>query len=102
MTMRLHPEAEKGEMMMNTVTDKNCISKDMSININDLADIREVEIDPALPKEERQKSFLRQIKNPHLYRCGDMIVRVSFSDTGVTLEERLKQYLLSGQGLSLV
>ena len=74
---------------------------DMPININDLADIRDVEIDPALSKEERQKSFLRQIKNPHLYRCGDMVVRVSFTKTDATLEDRLKQYLLSGQGLSL-
>ena len=73
----------------------------MPINIHDLADIRNVEIDPSLPKEERRKSYLRQIKNPHLYRCGDMIVRVSFSDTGVTLEDRLKQYLLSGQGIAL-
>ena len=73
-----------------------------SININDLADIRDVEIDPSLPKEERQKSYLRQIKNPRLYRCGDMIVRVSFAKTGVSLEDRLKQYLLSGQGLTLI
>ena len=71
-------------------------------NINDLADIRDVKIDTTLPKEERQKSFLRQIKNPHLYRCGDMIVRVSFANTGITMEDRLKQYLLSGQGISLL
>ena len=78
------------------------VSDDVPININDLADIRDVEIDPALSKEERQKSFLRQIKNPHLYRCGDMVVRVSFAKTDATLEDRLKQYLLSGQGLSLI
>lgn len=72
------------------------------IDITELADIRDVKIDPALPKEERQKSYLQQIKNPNLYRCGDMIVRVSFAKTGVTLEERLKQYLLSGQGLLLI
>ena len=86
---------------MNTVTEKHGAAINIPININDLADIRDVEIDPALSKEERQKSYLRQIKNPHLYRCGDMIVRVSFANTGVTLEDRLKQYLLSGQGLAL-
>jgi hypothetical protein len=73
----------------------------MPVKINDLVDIRDVEIDPALPKEERRKSYLRQIKNPYLYRCGDMIVRVSFADTGPTLEDRLRQYLLSGQGIAL-
>ena len=69
------------------------------INIDDLADIRDVKIDTSLPKEERMISFLKQIKNPYLYRCGETIVRVSFADNGVTLEECLKQYLLSGQNL---
>jgi len=87
---------------MITETEKRNMVINISVNINDLADIRDVEIDPLLPKTERQKSYLQQIKNPHLYRCGDMIVRVSFAKTGVTLEDRLKQYLLSGQGLALV
>jgi hypothetical protein len=87
---------------MNTLTKQNDEDERIQININDLADIRDVEIDQTLSKEERQKSYLRQIKNPHLYRCGDTIVRVSFTSTGVTLEDRLKQYLLSGQGLALL
>ena len=86
---------------MMTMVNQTGVSADMPININDLADIRDVEIDPSLPQEERMKSYLRQIKNPHLYRCGDMIVRVSFANTGATLGDRLKQYLLSGQGLAL-
>ena len=76
-------------------------SKAKEVNIEDLADIRDVVIDPSLPVEEKTRSYLRQIKNPHLYRCGDIIVRVSHANTNVTLEERLKQYLLSGQGFSL-
>jgi hypothetical protein len=72
-----------------------------SININDLVDIRNVVIDPSLPQEERMKSYLRQIRNPSLYRCGDMIIRVSHGKTGVTLKDTLKQYLLSKQGLAL-
>lgn len=71
------------------------------ISIDNLADIRDVVIDLSLPKEERQRSYLRQIKNPNLYRCGDMIVKVSFADNGLKLEDRLKQYLLSDQGLAL-
>jgi len=76
-------------------------SPDTLISIENLADIRDVVIDPSLPKEERRRSFLRQIKNPNLYRCGDMIVRISFANTGEKLEDRLKQYLLSGQGIAL-
>ena len=30
-----------------------------------LADIRDVTVDPKLPKEERIAEFLRQIKNPY-------------------------------------
>jgi hypothetical protein len=69
---------------------------DASVDINELADIRDVKIDTSLPKEERIRQYLAQIKNPFLYRCGDIIVRVSFANTDATLEDRLKQYLLSG------
>jgi len=81
--------------------DENCKSVNTPLNINDLADIREVEIDTSLPLDKRMRSYLQQIKNPYLYRCGDVVVRVSFADTNVTFVDRLKQYLLSGQGLSL-
>jgi hypothetical protein len=67
-------------------------------DIGMLADIRDVVIDTSLPPEERRKSYLRQIKNPYLYRCGDTVVRVSFAKSGATLADRLKQYLLSGHG----
>ena len=71
------------------------------IDINSLADIQDVKIDTSLPRDERMKSYLRQIRNPYLYRCGDVIVRVSFADNGATLLDRLRQYLFSGQGLSM-
>jgi len=72
-----------------------------TIDISTLADIRDVVINPALPKEERQQSYLQQIKNPYLFRCDDMVIRVSHANTNASLGERLKQYLLSGQGLAL-
>ena len=71
-----------------------------SINIDDLVDIRTVVIDPSLPVVEKKRSYLQQIKNPRLYRCGDTIVRISHVNTGVKLADRLKQYLLSKQGAS--
>jgi hypothetical protein len=69
------------------------------VNIDDLADIQDVVIDPSLPQEERERSYLTQIRNPYLYRCGDIICRVSFANTEYTLEDRLKQYLMAGRGL---
>ena len=64
----------------------------MTVDINSLADINDVVLNPDLPKEERAKEFIRQIKNPFCYRDGDMIVKISFSDNNVTLEERLEDY----------
>lgn len=58
-----------------------------------LVDIRNVSVDKELPKEERLISFVRQIKNPYRFRCGDFIVNASFSGNGTTLEECLKGIL---------
>ena len=59
----------------------------------DLVDIRDVHIDRSLPKEERIKSFIRQIKNPYVFKCGDIFVKTTFSDTEETLEDRMEHYL---------
>ena len=59
-----------------------------------LADIREVSVDPKLPKEERIAEFLRQIKNPYCFKCGKFTVRAQFADNGVSLEDCLKQILI--------
>lgn len=58
----------------------------------DLTDIRNVLIDPKLGKEERIMDFIMQIKNPYLFRCGNLVVQSVFADTDVTLTDRLKQY----------
>ena len=86
---------------MNTTVEKHGATINITINIDDLADIRDVKIDLNLPKEEKLESYLRQIRNHNLHRYGDMIVRVSSADTNISLADRLKQYLLSGQGLTL-
>lgn len=60
-----------------------------------LVDIRDVKVNMALPKQERAADFIRQIGNPYCYRHGKYIVRVAFSDTEVSLEERLAGYIRS-------
>lgn len=59
-----------------------------------LADIREVSVNPNLPKEERIAEFLRQIQNPYCFRCGKFTIRAQFAENGVTLEDCLKQILI--------
>ena len=60
---------------------------------DNLVDICEVSVEKDLPKEQRIESFVRQIKNPYRFRCGDFVVNASFSNSGMTLEECLKGIL---------
>ena len=64
-----------------------------TVRREDLVDIRDVHIDRTLPKEERIKDFMRQIENPYCYKCGDVVVKVEFSDTDLTLEDCMEHYL---------
>ena len=60
-----------------------------------LRDIRDVEVNTALPKRERILDFIRQIGNPYCYRHGKYVVKVSFTDTDVTLDDRMLSYIRS-------
>ena len=64
-----------------------------STRFNDLVDIRTVTVDKSLPKEERIADFVRQIKNPYRFRCGDFAVNASFARNGATLENCLRGIL---------
>ena len=60
-----------------------------------LVDIRDVKVNTALPKRERAIDFIRQIRTPYCYKHGKYVVKVGFSDTEVSLEERLAGYIRS-------
>ena len=60
-----------------------------------LRDIREVKVNTDLPKRERILDFIRQIGNPYCYLHGKYVVKVSFTDTDVTLEDRMLSYIRS-------
>lgn len=66
-----------------------------TVDPDTLVDIKEVNINMNLPREERVNKFLNQIKNPYCYKCGKAVVKISFDDTTVTLEDRMKSYLKS-------
>ncbi|PWT29479.1 hypothetical protein CPT75_17535 [Butyrivibrio fibrisolvens] len=54
---------------------------------DELVDIHDVYIDRTLPKVERIKDFISQIKNPYLFKCGKIVVKMEFADTDLTLED---------------
>lgn len=66
-----------------------------SVDPDTLRDIRDVKVNTDLPKQERILDFIRQIGNPYCFRHGKYVVKVSFSDTDVTLEERMLAYIRS-------
>lgn len=59
-------------------------------SVRELVDIRSVSVDTDLPKEERISEFVRQIKNPYLFKCGKFTVKASFSENGQSLEDCIK------------
>lgn len=67
--------------------------KPENVDISSLTDIGSVEIDKNLPPDERLASYLAQIKNPYLFRCGNAVVKISYADTDITLEDRLEQFI---------
>lgn len=66
----------------------------VSVSINELVDINDVTVDKSLPKKERISEFVRQIKNPYCFKCGNFVVKARFSDNGISLEDCLQSILL--------
>lgn len=66
-----------------------------TVKKNALIEIKKVKIDPKLEREERISSFMQQIKNPYCFVCDGVIVKIGFTETEDTLEEKLNEYFLS-------
>lgn len=64
-----------------------------NIDRNSLVDIRSVNVDVSLPQKERMRDFIRQVKDPYLFRHGKYVVKITFSETDITLEQRLADYV---------
>ncbi|MCM1276747.1 MAG: hypothetical protein NC299_15540 [Lachnospiraceae bacterium] len=63
------------------------------IQTDELVDIRTVAVNNELPKKERIADFVRQIKNPYLFKCGKYTVKAVFSEDGRTLEDCVKSLI---------
>lgn len=61
----------------------------------DYVDVEEVQIDSALPPQERMRDYLEKIKNPYCFLCGKMPVRIVFAEDGAELGAKLRKYFLS-------
>lgn len=64
-----------------------------TVDRESLVDISGIHVNSQMPREQRLADFVSQIGNPYCYRCGKVVVKVSFADTNATLEDRLEHYL---------
>ena len=80
--------------MINKETLKEMANIDIEkVDVNSLVDINDIKIDDNLSKEDKILSYLEQIRNPYIYKCGKVIVKVSFKDTDKTLNDQFESYL---------
>ena len=63
-----------------------------TVDPDTLKDISDVKIDKGLSREERITQFIEQIGNPYCFKCNGTVVKLSFADTDITLEDRLEEY----------
>jgi len=85
----------RGDLLLNiTPNDLNAMKQNSTLNIKKeaLVDIRNIQINEKLPVNEKILQYINQIKNPYLFLYGDSVVRVNFSETDVSFEERMKRY----------
>ena len=63
------------------------------IDTSALVDIRDIHIDSELPKEQRIRSFVQQVRDPYCFKVGDVVVKVSYSGGDATLTDRFVNML---------
>ena len=84
---------EFASLVRELITMMQSTQNELRNHADELVDIREISVDKDLPKEERIAAFIRQIKNPYRFRCGEFVVNACFAGNGVTLEECLQGIL---------
>lgn len=67
--------------------------KDLT-NPDTLVDINDISVNKDLPKPERIKEYIRQIKNPYCFKCGNFVVMAKYSDKGLSIEDCLQSIII--------
>ena len=65
------------------------------VDIKQMKDIRDIRIDRNLPREKREKQYLKQVGNPYLVRVGNVKVKIRFANNGTTFEDAFEEMLLN-------
>ena len=63
--------------------------------LDELVDLKSVVIDRSLPLEQRVHSYIEQIKNPYFFKVGSTPVRVSYSNSDMTVQNAFRNLVSS-------
>lgn len=69
--------------------------KSTRVPFEERVNIDEIKIDADMPAALRMEEYLRQIKNPYFFKCGEFDVNIEFSPDGGALEDALLSYLIA-------
>lgn len=64
-----------------------------TVDKNTLVDLKDVYIDTTLPVEERIRSFIEQVKNPYVFKVGDVAVKVVYQKSGPSMQEQFESLI---------
>lgn len=62
-------------------------------NKDELVDIRDIKIDTNKSQVERLISFIDAIKNPYLFKVGDVAVKVKFADNEQSFQKKMENII---------
>ena len=77
--------------MMGIETMKNVSPK--TVDRSTLVQRSSVRLDPAAPREERLREFIKQIRNPYCYLDGKTVVKITFAFIRVEASLRLSDLM---------
>lgn len=64
-----------------------------TVNRNALIDLKSVPVNTRLPRCERVADYIKRIRNPFCYKCGGIVIKESFANNGLSIEDCLEQYI---------
>ena len=62
-------------------------------DISMLADIRDIKIDTDAPVDEKLALFAEQAPNIYVNRAGNYIVKVSYQESGPSINDKMEEYI---------
>ncbi len=58
-----------------------------TVNRDELVDIKSVKVNINNTPEQKVKEYIKQVKNPYCFLCGDYVVKMEYTQDGKTIED---------------